>query len=77
MPTKSKGPKPQTEQPKSQVKIQEEVNAIHSKVKELVWAKYVRMHHTPDQIIGDESKGIMIRSKLKDTCLLVEFEQRF
>ena len=39
-------------------------------------AEYVRRHHAPDQIIGDKSNGIMTRSKLKGTCLLVEFEPR-
>ena len=39
-------------------------------------AKYVRRHHTPDQIIGDKSEGTMTRSKLKGTCLLAEFEPR-
>ena len=29
-----------------------------------------------DQIIGDKSKGTMIRSKLNGTCLLAEFEPR-
>ena len=76
MPTESEGPKPETKPPESQVEIQEEDNAVHSKGKELVLAKYVRRHHTPDQIIGDKSKGTMKRSKLKDTCLLAEFEPR-
>ena len=34
------------------------------------------MHHTPDQIIGDKSKGTMKRSNLKGTCLLADFEPR-
>ena len=76
MPIKSEGPEPQTEQLESQVEIQEEDNAIHSKGKEPILAKYVRRHHTPDQIIEDKSKGTMTRSKLKGTCLLVEFEPR-
>ena len=39
-------------------------------------AKYIRRHHTPDQIIGDKSEGTMTRSKLKGTCLLADFEPR-
>ena len=39
-------------------------------------AKYIRRHHTPDQINGDKSDGTMTRSKLKGTCLLSEFEPR-
>ena len=39
-------------------------------------ARYVRRHHALDQIIGDKSDGTMIRSKLKGTCLLAEFEPR-
>ena len=39
-------------------------------------AKYVKRHHTPDQIIGNKSEGTMTRSKLKGTCLLVDFEPR-
>ena len=76
MPTKSKGVEPQTKQPESQVEIQEEENAIHSKGKELVLSKYVRRHHTPDQIIGDKLEGTMTRSKLKGTCLLADLEPR-
>ena len=38
--------------------------------------KYVRRHHTPYQIIGDKSEGTLTRSKLKGTCLLVDFEPR-
>ena len=40
-------------------------------------ARYVRRHHELDQIIRDKSHGTMTRSKLKGTCLLVEFEPRF
>ena len=76
MPIESEGPKPQTNHPKSQVEIQEEDNEIHSKGKEPVLAKYVKRHHTPDQIIVDKSKGALTRSKLKDTCLLADFEPR-
>ena len=36
--------------------------------------KYVRLHHAPNQIIGDKSDGTMIQNKLKGTCLLAEFE---
>ena len=39
-------------------------------------AKYVKRHHTPDQIIRDKLEGTMTRSKLKGTCLLVKFEPR-
>ena len=76
MPIESKGPQPQTDHTKSQVEIKEEDNAIHSKGKEPVLAKYVTRHHTSDQIIGDKSKGTMTRSKLKGTCLLADFEPR-
>ena len=76
MPIESKGLKPLTEQPKSQVKIQKEDIATHSKGKELVLAKYARRHHSLDQIIEDKSEGTMTRSKLKGTCLLAEFEPR-
>ena len=44
MPTKSKGPDPYIEQPKSQVEIQNEDNAIHLKGKEPILTKYVRIH---------------------------------
>ena len=85
--TKSQGPKSQgpesqpkateslateLEQPKPKVEVQEDENAIHSRGKELVLAKYVRRHHTLDQIIGDKSEGTMTRSKLKGTCLLAD-----
>ena len=39
-------------------------------------AIYVKRHHAQDQIIGDKLYGIMIRKKLKGTCLLAEFEPR-
>ena len=39
-------------------------------------AKYIRRHHTSNQIIGDKSKGTMTRRKLKGTCLLADFEPR-
>ena len=42
----------------------------------LVLAKYVKRHHTPDQIIGEKIEGNMTRSKLKRTCLLANFETR-
>ena len=64
------------EQPKPEVEIQNEDNAIHSKVKEPVLAKYVRRHHAPNHIIGDKLDGIMTRRKLKGTCLLAQFEPR-
>ena len=67
MPTKFEKPKPKVES-------QENDNAIHSRGKEPVLAKYVKKYHTLDQIIGDKSKGTMTRSKLK--CLLADFEPR-
>ena len=79
MSTKSKGPELvsiEPKQPKPKVKVQEDNNEIHSKGKEPVLAKYVRRHHTLDQIIGKKSEGTMIRSKLKGTCLLADFEPR-
>ena len=39
-------------------------------------AKYVRRDHALDQIIGDKLEGTMKRSKLKGSCLPVEFEPR-
>ena len=39
-------------------------------------AKYVRRHHAPDQITRDKLEGTIIRSKLKGTCFLVDFEPR-
>ena len=63
------------EKPKPEVEIQNEDSGIQSKGKELILAKYVRRHHAPNQIIGDKSKGSMT-SKLKDTCLLANFEPK-
>ena len=60
-----------------QLKLQSkkpELDIEVSKAKELVFKKYVRRHHAPNQIIGDKSKGTMTRSKLKGTCLLAYFE---
>ena len=37
---------------------------------------YVRRHHAPDQIIGDQLVGTMTRNKLKGTCLHTKFEPR-
>ena len=51
--------------------MHEEISETHSKSKEPMLAKYVRMHHAPNQIIET-----MKRRKLKGTCLLVEFEPR-
>ena len=45
MPIKFEEPELQTDQPKSQVEIQEEENAINSKGKEPILTKYVRRHH--------------------------------
>ena len=70
----SEGSEP--EQSKPEVEVQKDNNEIHSKGKEPVLAKYVKRHHSADQIIGDESKGTMTRSKLKGTCLLANFEPR-
>lgn len=64
------------EQTKPEVEMQEDNNGIHSKGKEPVLAKYVRRHHSTDQIIGDKSEGTMTRNKLKGTCLLSDFEPR-
>ena len=64
------------EQPKPKVEPQEDNNASHSKGKEPMLAKYVRRHHTPNQIIGDKFECTMTRSKLKGTCLLADFEPR-
>ena len=84
--TKSQGPESQpeatesmpteSEQPEPEVEVQEDDNAIHSRGKEPVLAKYVRRHHAPNQIIGDKLEGTMTRSKLKDTCLLADFKPR-
>ena len=74
--TKSEGVEPQIKGPKLEVEIQNEDNAIPSKVKEPVLAKYVRRHHAPNHITRDKSYGTMTRRKLKGTCLLVEFEPR-
>ena len=77
--TKSEGPEPistEPEQPEPKVEVQKDNNEIHSKGKEPVFAKYVRRHHSADQIIGDKSEGTMTRSKLKGTCFLADFEPR-
>ena len=84
--TESQGPEPQPKATKSiatepkllepEVEAQEYNNVIHSKGKEPMLAKYVKRHHTPDQIIGDKSEGTMTRSKLKGTRLLADFEPR-
>ena len=74
MPTESKGPEQQSYQPDLESKIQNEDSVTQSKGKELVLGKYVRRHHALDQNIGDKYKGTMTISKIKDTCLLVDFE---
>ena len=56
--------------------MQDDNNEICSKGKEPILAKYVRRHHSADQIIGDKFEGTMTRNKLKNTCLLVDFEPR-
>ena len=66
----------QIEEPKPKIEVHEEISETHSKSKEPVLAKYVRGHHTLDHIIGDKFDGTMTRSKLKDTCLIAEFEPR-
>ena len=63
-------------QPEHEIEAQPDVNETHSRGKEPVLAKYIRRHHAPDQIIGDKSEGTLTRSKLKNTCLLVDFEPR-
>ena len=45
-----------------------------SRRKVLALVRYVRSHHAPEKIIGDQTGGIMTRNKLKVTCLLTEFE---
>ena len=88
VPTESQESEAQTESTESQtittepelseqeIELPEDNIANHSKGKEPVLAKYVRKHHTPDQIIGDKSEGTMTRSKLKGTCLLANFKPR-
>ena len=66
----------ESEQLEPKVEVQEDENAIHSRGKEPVLAKYGRRHHALDQIIGDKSEGTMTRNKIKGTCLLAEFEPR-
>ena len=70
--TKSIATEPKQLEPETEP--QEDNNASHSKGKEPMLAKYVRRHHRPNYIIGDESKGTMKRSKLKGTCLLAKLE---
>ena len=70
--TKSIATEPEQLEP--EVEPQEDKNASHSKGKKPMLAKYVTKHHTPDQIIEEKSEGTMTRSKLKGTCLLVDFE---
>ena len=74
--TESEEPEPMFTEPDQPVEEQEDNDEIHSKGKEPVLAKYVRRHHSADQIIGDKSEGTMTRSKLKSTCLLADFEPR-
>ena len=80
IPTESQEPEPQIESTESQSMATElepeDINANHSIGKEPMLARYVRKHHTPNQIIGDKSEGTMTRRKLKGTCLLAEFEPR-
>ena len=64
------------EQPKHEIEAQEDINETHSRGKEPVLAKYVRRHHAPDQIIGDKLKGTMTRSKVKCTCLFLDFDPK-
>ena len=75
--TESEGPEPvatELEQQEPKVEVQEDNNEIHSKGKEPILSKYVRRHHSTDQIIGEKYEGTMTRSKLKSTCLLADFE---
>ena len=53
---------PEQEQPEPEIEVQRDNNEIHSKGKEPVLAKYVRRHHSVDQIIGDKSEGTLTRS---------------
>ena len=46
--------------------------SFESRRKEPALAKYVRRHHAPDKIIGDQAYGILTRRKLKGTCFLSE-----
>ena len=50
---------------------------LESRRKESLLAKYVRRHHAPEKIIGDQIEGIMTRNKLKGTCFLSEFKPRY
>ena len=56
-------------EPKLNIEVHNEI----SKSKEPMLARYARRHHAPDQIIRDKSDRIMTRSKLKGTCLFVNF----
>ena len=62
------------DQPEPEIEVQDDDN--HSRSKEPVLAKYVRRHHSADQIIGEKSNGTMTRNNLKGTCLLADFEPR-
>ena len=47
---------------------------IESRNKIPILDRYVRRHHVPKKIIGDQTKGTIIRNKLNDTCFLTKFE---
>ena len=46
---------------KPKIEIHDENSETHSKTKEPLLAKYVRRHHAPNHIIGDESYGTMTK----------------
>ena len=59
--------------PKLDIEYHGKASGTSSKSKVPMLARYGRMHHAPNQIIGDKLDGTMKRKKLKGTCLLVEF----
>ena len=54
----------------------EEVSETNSKSKVPMLARYVRIHHAHNQIIGDKLDRTMTRNKLKGTCFLIKLELR-
>ena len=50
--------------------------SLESKRKEPILSKYVRRHHAPKKIIGDQIDSVVTWNKLKATCFLSEFEPR-
>ena len=63
-------------EPKLNTEVNNENSGTHAKSKEPILARYVRRHHAPNQINGDNPDGTMTRKKLRGTCLLAEFEPR-